>query len=77
MEQIIKNFKELLLERQEKLEKLSQKNISTERERDEIQEDFLDDSRRKAYHDLRKSVKGDFAKENEFMKYQDQIFNNK
>ncbi|MCF8391503.1 MAG: hypothetical protein K9H12_12470 [Bacteroidales bacterium] len=77
MEQVIKHFKELLLDRQEKLEKLSQKNISTERERDEIQDDFLNDPRRKAYHDLRKSVKGDSAKEKEFMKYQDQIFNNK
>jgi hypothetical protein len=77
MEQILKDFRDLLLERQEKYEKLSEKNISTEREKDEIQDDFLNDSRRNTYHNLRRSVKGNSAIEKEFMEYQDKVFNNK
>jgi len=76
MEQVIKHFKELLLDRQRKLEKLSQKNISTERERDEIQDDFLNDPRRKAYHVLRRTVKGNPQLEKEFMETQNNVFNN-
>lgn len=76
MEQIIKNFKKLLLERQIKFEKLHEKTISTERERDEIQDDFLNDPSRKAYHDLRRSVKGNPQLEKEFMETQNNVFNN-
>lgn len=75
MEQIIKDFRDLLLERQKRYENLSEKNISTEREKDEIQDDFLNDPRRIAYHNLRRFVKGNLVKEKEFMEYQDKIFN--
>ena len=75
MEQIIKDFRDLLLERQKRYENLSEKNISTEREKDEIQDDFLNDPRRIAYHKLRRFVKGNLVKEKEFMEYQDKIFN--
>jgi len=76
MEQIIKDFRDLLLERQGKYDKLSEKNISTEREKDEIQDDFWNDQRRNAYHNLRKKVKGNTIKEKEFMEVQNKVFNN-
>lgn len=77
MEQIIKDFRDLLLERQKRYENLSERNISTEREKDEIQDDFLNDPRRIEYHNLRRLVKGNLVKEKEFMEYQDKVFNDK
>jgi hypothetical protein len=75
MEQIIKDFKDLLEERQKKQEKISQKDITTEREKDEIQDDFINDKRRIEYHKLRKRVKGNSVQEKEFMETQNKVFN--
>ena len=77
MEQIIKDFRDLLLERQKKFDKLSESNISTEREKDEIQDDFWNDPRRIAYHKLRRHIKFSKIDENQFMDLQNKIFNEK
>lgn len=58
MEQIISDFRKLLEESEEKLNQLTQSNLSTMRKRDEIQRDFIYDPRRQAYHNLRKTIKG-------------------
>ena len=75
MEQIISDFKNLLLEREEKLRNLTERSISSRREEDEIQEDFNNDDRRKNYHDLRKRVKGMVEQEAQFMEIQNRVFN--
>jgi len=74
MEQIISDFRKLLEEREEKLSQLTQSNWSAMR-KDEIQEDFICDPRRQAYHDLRKKIKGDLNAEGKFMEFQNRIFN--
>jgi hypothetical protein len=75
MEKTITDFKDLLNERESKFKKLYQKDISYKREEDEIVEDFLNDPRRKAYHDLRRESKGNKHEEEIFMKTQNEIFN--
>ncbi len=76
VDKIIEDYRKALEEKLEKINQLDRDkdDLVKKKELDEIENDFFYDSRREAYHDLRRQAKSDEDLQKEIMNAQRAIF---